>query len=117
MPYTVNIGTPIAKFLTINAAELNVETLVAQDTIATIGGRILTGPTTVLTADLGDAAGDLFITVKHNQIALGDILYLEAQGKVEFFRVTSAATGTSGAYTYSMSRNLDGSRPQYLVSR
>ena len=40
------------KFLTLHAAELWVETLVAQDTMATIGGRILVGPTTTLTVDL-----------------------------------------------------------------
>jgi len=56
--YSVNIGSLTKKFLTLHAAELWVETLVAQDTLATIGGRILIGPTTMLAADLGDGAGD-----------------------------------------------------------
>lgn len=104
--YTKNIGALTNKFLTLHAAELWVETLVAQNTIATIGGRVLVGPTTTLTADL--ASNALFITVKHNQAAAGDILYLEANGSVEFLRVTSAPTG-SGPYTYAVVRNLDGS--------
>ncbi|MFA6134407.1 MAG: hypothetical protein WC869_10385 [Phycisphaerae bacterium] len=50
--YDLNIGSLSKKYLTLHAAELWVETLVAQNTIATIGGRILVGPTNVLTADL-----------------------------------------------------------------
>ena len=50
--YDQNLGLINKKWLSIHAAELHVETLVAQDTIATIGGRILVGPTTVLTTDL-----------------------------------------------------------------
>ena len=38
---------------TLYAAELYVETLVAQDVLATIGGRIMVAPTTFLTSDLG----------------------------------------------------------------
>jgi len=53
--YDLNIGALSKKYLTIHAAELWVETLVAQDTIATIGGRVLVGPTTMLAVDL--AAG------------------------------------------------------------
>lgn len=105
--YDLNIGSLSKKYLTLHAAELWVETLVAQDTIATIGGRILVGPTTVLTADL--AAIDTTITVKHNEMANGDRVYLEANGSVEFMAITSAASGSAGAYTYSVTRNLDGS--------
>lgn len=105
--YDLNIGSLSKKYLTLHAAELWVETLVAQDTIATIGGRILVGPTTVLTADL--AADGTTITVKHNEMANGDRVYLEANGSVEFMAITSAAGGSAGAYTYSVTRNLDGS--------
>jgi hypothetical protein len=104
--YTRNLGALSNKYLTLHAAELWVETLVAQNTIATIGGRVLVGPTTTLTADLGSGATS--IVVKHNQIASGDRVYLEADGKVEFLAVTSGASGT-GPYTYSVTRNLDGS--------
>jgi len=103
--YTKNIGALTNKYLTLHAAELWVETLVAQNTIATIGGRILVGPTTTLTSDFLSASTTL--AVKHNQIANGDRLYLEANGKIEFLAVTSGASG-SGPYTYTVTRNLDG---------
>lgn len=53
--YAVNLGAINKKYLALHAAELWVETLVAQDTIATIGGRVLVGPTTTLTSDLSTA--------------------------------------------------------------
>ena len=55
LPYTnydLNIGSINKKYLTLHAAELWVETLVAQNTMATIGGRVLVAPTTALTIDL-----------------------------------------------------------------
>lgn len=104
--YAVNLGSLTNKYLTLHAAELWVETLVAQNTLATIGGRILVGPTTTLTADL--ASGATSIVVKHNNLASGDRVYLEANNAVEFMNVTSAASG-SGPYTYSVSRDQDGS--------
>jgi hypothetical protein len=103
--YDTNLGALNKKYLTLHAAELWVETLVAQQTVATIGGRIVVAPTTQLTADVAPA--DTSIQVKHNNLAVGDILYLEAAGKVEFMRVTSGPTGT-GPYTYGVTRNLDG---------
>jgi hypothetical protein len=104
--YDLNIGSLQKKYLTLHAAELWVETLVAQDTIATVGGRILVGPTTMLTSDLTTGATTIY--VKHNQMTSGDRVYLEADGKVEFMAVTSAAGG-AGPYSYSVTRNLDGS--------
>jgi len=105
--YDLNIGALTNKFLTLHAAELWVETLVAQNTIATIGGRVLVGPTTTLTADLAAAATS--IQVKHNQIANGDRLVMQANGSLEWLAVTSGASGSAGAYVYSVTRNLDGS--------
>jgi hypothetical protein len=103
--YDLNIGALHKKYLTLHAAELWVETLVAQETMATIGGRVLVGPTTTLVADIDDTTTS--IVVKHNQMADGDIVYLEAGGKVEFMEIDSAPAGT-GPYTYSVIRNLDG---------
>lgn len=103
--YTQNLGSLSNKFLTLHAAELWVETLVAQNTIATIGGRILVGATTTLAADLTSVATS--ISAKHNNLVLNDTVYLEADGKVEFLLVTSAASG-GGPYTYTVTRNLDG---------
>lgn len=106
--YTQNLGALSNKYLTLHAAELWVETLVAQNTIATIGGRVLVAPTTTLTADL--APGATTIEVKHNQMAQDDRVYLEADGKVEWLSIESAPSG-SGPYTYTVARNLDGSGP------
>lgn len=103
--YMIDLGSLSRKYLTLHAAELWVETLVAHDTMATIGGRVLVGPTTTLTSDL--ASGATSIGVEHNQIASGDRIVLQSDGKLEWLAVTSAASG-SGPYTYSVTRNLDG---------
>lgn len=105
--YTSNLGALNKKYLSLHAAELWVETLVAQNTIATIGGRVLVAPTNLLTVDL--AAATTTITVKYNNLANGDRVYMEADGKVEFMAVTSGAGGSAGAYTYTVTRNLDAS--------
>lgn len=105
--YDLNIGALSKKYLTLHAAELWVETLVAQNTLATIGGRILVLPTNILIADCAPAATTL--DVKYNNLANGDRIYLEANGAVEFMAVTSGATTISGGYRYSVTRNLDGS--------
>jgi hypothetical protein len=104
--YDLNLGSLSLKYLTLHAAELWVETLVAQDTMATIGGRILVGPTTVLTTDINTSVTT--IIVKHNEMAVGDRVYMEANGSVEFMAVTAGPTGT-GPYSYTVTRNLDGS--------
>lgn len=104
--YDLNIGALTNKFLTLHAAELWVETLVAQNTLATIGGRVLVGPTTTLTSDLSSGATSM--SVKHNSLANGDRVLLEANGSVEWIAVASASSG-SGPYTYTITRNLDGS--------
>ena len=106
--YDINLGSISQKYLTLHAAELWVETLVAQNTIATIGGRVLVGPTTTFTRDVDSL--DTTIYVKHNQMASGDRAYSEANGKVEFFAITSGPTlEGAGDYSYTVTRNLDGS--------
>ena len=106
--YDINLGALSKKYLTLHAAELWVETLVAQNTIATIGGRILVGPTTYLSRDMG--TGDTTIYVRHNQMISGDRAYMEANGSVEFFAITSGPTTISATeYSYTVTRNLDGS--------
>ena len=104
--YDLNIGALTNKFLTLHAAELWVETLVAQNTLATIGGRVLVGPTTTLTSDLSSGATSM--SVKHNQISSGDRVVLQVNNQVEWIAVTSGASG-SGPYTYNIARNQDGS--------
>jgi len=104
--YDINLGALNLKYLTLHAAELWVETLVAQNTIATIGGRILVGPTTKLTSDVG--VSDTTIYVEHNTLADGDTVYLEANSKVEFIEIDSTPGGV-GPYSYTVIRNKDGS--------
>lgn len=104
--YTLNIGALTNQFLTMHVAELWAQMLVAAETLASIGGRLLVGPTTTLTSDLAAAATS--ISVKHNEISNGDRLVMQANGKYERMLVTSGASG-SGPYTYSVTRNTDGS--------
>lgn len=105
--YHSDIGSFTARFLSLYAAELWVQTLVAQETIATIGGRVLVAPTNTLTADLAPAATQ--IQVKYNNFVNGDRVYMEAAGQVEWMAIASGVSGSAGAYLYSVTRNLDGS--------
>jgi hypothetical protein len=104
--YTKDLGTFLNKFRSIYGAELRVETLIAADVRSTIGGKFITAPTTELAADL--ASGATSISVKHNEIASGDRLWLEGNGQFEFMAATSGPSG-SGPYSYTVTRNLDGS--------
>ena len=107
--YTSDIGSYLKKWLTIHAAELRVETLVAADVMATIGGRINVAPTTQLTSDL--AAGATTMYVKHNNLAPYDRVRMEANGNVEGLTIgAGGCTGASAPYTCaSIGRNHDGS--------
>jgi hypothetical protein len=108
--YTVTLGALTNKYLALHAAELWVETLVAQNTIATIGGRVIVAPTNILTADV--STGATTIQVKYNNLSsagAGDVVYLEANASVEFMRIISGPSGSAGAYVYGVTRNLDGS--------
>lgn len=105
--YDQNLGLLSKKFLALHAGELLVETLVAQNTIATIGGRVIIAPTTPLVADLSTDSS--YIQTKYNNIANGDRIYLEADGKVEFMTVISSAVPNGSYYRYAVTRNIDGS--------
>lgn len=105
--YDINIGRLDKKFLTLHAAELWVETLVAADVMATIGGRIVVAPTTSLTTSV--VITDTAINTKHNQMGIGDILRLETGGKIEFMAVTAdAVANPPNGFLYTVTRNLDG---------
>ena len=105
--YDINLGLLSKKYLTLHAAELWVETLVAQNTLATIGGRILVGPTTTLIADITAISTD--IDIVYNNVAIGDIVYMESSGKVEFMQITAGPDPITGGYRVAVTRNLDGS--------
>lgn len=105
--YDINIGRLDKKFLTLHAAELWVETLVAADVMATIGGRVVVAPTTSLTTSV--VTTDTAINTKHNQMGIGDILRLETGGKIEFMAVTAdAVANPPNGFLYTVTRNLDG---------
>ncbi len=104
--YDQNLGQINKKYLSLHAAELVVETLVSQNTVATIGGRVLIAPSTPLIADLAPATTT--VDVKYNNLNNGDRIYMEAQGNVEFMAVTSGSTPITGGFRYSVTRNLDG---------
>ncbi len=127
--YTVNLGSLQKKYLAVHAAELWVNTLVAVETLATIGGRVMVGPTTELLYDLSAAGnnsqagvapapGYTYVRIKHNNFGVYDIGLMEAAGKVEFFRTENHPahdadkcykTIGAGDYEYYFARNLDGS--------
>lgn len=110
MPQTTHssdIGSDTVPFKVLHAEELMVQTLTAKEVISTIGGNLVVAPTTLLTADLAPAGTT--ITVKHNSIANGDRLVMKGIGKTEWLLVTSAAGGGPDAYTYTVTRDADGS--------
>lgn len=106
-----DLGAYNRKWRTLFAAELYVETLVAQDVISTIGGRIMVAPTTTLIADVSNVATT--IDVKHNNLQSGDFVVLQTApagiAQIEAMRIISSATTITGGFRYSVTRNLDGS--------
>jgi len=124
--YYTDLGQLWRKYRTIHAAELWVETLVAQNTLATIGGRIIVAPTNTLTRDLaasdvtpGTPYGTCQIFTKYNAfklhvpgVELGSKLIMESGGRFEAFVVlnqTVPAQNAEGDYTYTVYRDVDGS--------
>jgi hypothetical protein len=115
--YVYNLGHISNKYLAVHAAELWVETLVAQNTMATIGGRLMIAPTNILTRDyLAAASGPL--CVKYNSfklhvggVELGSKLVMQSAGKFETFYVQDGMPPTvtaQGDYCYTVTRNADG---------
>lgn len=105
--YTGSLGKIDRKWLTVYAAELWVQSLVAADTVATIGGRVLVAPTSTLISNVG--VSDTSIAVKTSSWASGDRVLIEVNGSVEWMALTSGPSATSGGYSYDVTRNLDGS--------
>lgn len=106
-----DLGDYNRKWRTLYAAELYVETLVAQDVIATIGGRVTVAPTTTLIADL--SSGATTIDVKHNGFVVNEYLYMATApgglAQVEVLRITAGPTTITGGFRYTVTRNVDGS--------
>jgi hypothetical protein len=117
--YTINVGASNRKFLSFWAAEAWFDTIVAQDIMSTIGGRVQVGPTSSLLSDL--AAAGTTLRVKHNSFRVNDLLRLEARWRVEFIKVTAGPTRVTSAcgtnadgttiaecWEYTITRNHDG---------
>ena len=106
----IDLGDYNRKWRTLFAAELYVETLVAQDVLATIGGRIMVAPTSTLLADM--TASQTTIDVKHNAFADGAFVILQTApagiAQFEAMRVDSGPTTIAGGYRYTVARNRDG---------
>ena len=107
----IDMGDYNRKWRTLFASELYVETLVAQDVLATIGGRIMVAPTTKIIADV--STGATTIDVEHNNIGGKYVIMKTApagNAQQEVFKISSSSPSSiSGGYRYSItSRNLDG---------
>jgi len=105
--FAYNLGSINKKFLSVHAAELCVETLVSQNTKATIGGRILIGESNELVANLSQS--DFYIFVKYNNLVPNDIIYLESAGKIEYIKIIYLTSSNPGNYEYQVQRGYDGS--------
>jgi hypothetical protein len=105
-----DLGDYNRKWRSLYAAELYVETLVAQDVLSTIGGRIMVAPTTKLLADI--TSGQTTIDVEHNNLT-GAYLYMASapggMAQVEVMRVTAGPSTVADGYRYTVTRNVDGS--------
>jgi hypothetical protein len=107
--WAYDLGTDSLRWRSLYAAELNVWRLVAKDVIASVGGEIWTSETTKLSAALASGAGDTTLTVYDNFLEDDDFVILKDLTNVEVLKVTSAAGGSAGVYTYSVERDKDGS--------
>ncbi|MDD5366939.1 MAG: hypothetical protein PHR30_16500 [Gallionellaceae bacterium] len=109
--WSYDLGLDATRWRTLYAAELNVWQLTAKTITASIGGEIWTSETTKLTAALGSEAGDTTITVNDNNLGDDDdpdeYIVLKSATNIEVMLVTSAPGGDAGAYTYTVTRDLD----------
>lgn len=103
--FDVNLGSASRKYASLYVGDLYVSELVAQSVIATIGGRVLIGPTSILTSGLNGGATTMY--TKHNSFAVNDILFMQEVGQSEWLLVTAGPTG-GGPYQYTVTRNYEG---------
>lgn len=116
-----DLGYYNRKWRTLFAQEMYLETLVAQDVMATIGGRIVVSPSTSLIANVGTA--DTAIDVKYNNLHSGSGpytgMYLLFEGfgwdggsfsaQYEVMKTADEEpTVIPGGYRYNVTRNLQG---------
>ena len=109
----IDLGDYNRMWRTFFAAEMYVQTLVAQDVIATIGGRVMVSPTSKLIADLSSATPvSTTIDLEHNNFAAGDYLLMQSAPagvpQIEVFQVTAGPTTIAGGFRYNVNRDRDG---------
>ena len=119
---TSSLGALTKKWSTLYAGELIVETLVAQEVMATLGGRIMVAPTTKLIADrTPGTAGetqdvDSYFDIEHaNFCEVDDVLYLQSApngiAQYEAVLVKSGPITITGGYRWLCTRDHDGGGP------
>ena len=111
-PYSGNIGNLTQKWASVYAGELHVETLVAQQTITTIGGRALIASGANLLA-VRLLATDTSIGLKYNSCQNGDIIVFEGMDaagnySTEFIQITSPPNVVGSYWAYTTTRNYGG---------
>ena len=126
----VDIGYINRRFRSLFVSEIYAEKFIAQEVLATTGGRIMVAPTTNLIQDLGDDVTDTTIEVEHNNLNDEDFIMLRSynvnaiednsedeDGLPVTFEVMTVASGPStvdngsdpDTYEYTVVRNTDGS--------
>lgn len=95
--YTERLGSPFAKYLSLDVAELNVDVLVSREKVATTGGWLAVTPSTSLASAM--APTDTTAVLKHNNIASGDIVHMEARGQVEFMTMGALSSTQTDTIT------------------
>lgn len=93
VPYGVDLGSPFNRFGSLYAAQLEVETLVAQTRLATIGGRIVVAPTTQLVWAV-EPSNTVFY-LKDNVPVVDDICILEGSDGLEAVKINSITPFTN----------------------
>jgi hypothetical protein len=105
--YDINLGSLQKKYKTLHAAELWVETLVAQNTIATIGGRIIVCPTTKLSSDFIGAS--LLVNSDFETMATPPLRF------TSWTQVDAGGTGGSGGVFVETTNHRSGSAAAQMV--
>jgi len=91
---TVNLGTSTKKWKDLHAETLRVQTLVNEEVIATIGGRIMVSPSTSLADDLANNATTA--KLRHSMTA-NTYAVLKKAGTVEYIKIQAAVSSDTGA--------------------
>lgn len=91
---TVNLGTSTKKFKDIWAETLRVQTLINEEVIATIGGRIIVSPSTSLADNL--ANNDTTAKFRHS-MTNGTYAVLKKAGTTEYIKIVGSIGSGTGA--------------------